>query len=197
MGYVADNLAVYLTLWPDWADGIRVKYAWQTGILTGRTGKEQRSAYRSKAMKSLSFNLNNLSFAESAWLLRNVQRNISSPWGVPFWPEGIALSAQAAAGQKVLQFTSDLTDRDFVAGDSVILLDPDLYTTYEAGVIASIDLVNYRITLVSNLVLTWAAAKWVCPLIPGYIQKEDISYETSEYSGCAITVNPVMTGVTS
>jgi len=194
MAFVADNPAVYLTYWPDWSDQVKVRYRWQTGIQTTIVGKEQRSAYRSQFVRQISFSLTNLSFAESAWLLRNLQRHGSEVWAVPLFSDVVALSVNANQGTSLLSFL-DLTDLNFVEGAQLILLAPDTDTTlYEVATIQTVDLVNQQITLGGNLTHSWTIGQFVCPLILGYVNKEDILYLTSEHSSGTLTVTQVDTG---
>lgn len=197
MAFTQDTPSVYLPYWPNWEDGVTVSYQWRTGVLsTIATGKEQRSCYRSTFIRKMQFELTNLSYAESNWILRNLQRYISKPWGVPLFTDAIALSAPVIIGDTVLPLSTRIASLNFIAGDQLILLDPmNNPRRYEVATIDSIGADS--ITLTSGLLGNWSIGKWICPLILGFVSKEDIIYLTSEYSSIKLTVTQTPTGITT
>lgn len=196
MGFTQDTPSVYLTHWPNWEDGVRVSYLWRTGVLTTiSAGKEQRSCYLSQFLRKMQFELTNLSYGDSNRILRNLQRYVSLPWGVPLFTDAIQLSAPVIATDMVLPLSARVASLNFVAGQKLIILDPEGNpTAYEVATISSIGADS--ITVSTGLTSGWDGDCWVCPLILGFVNKEDILYLTSEYSSLKLAVTELSTGVT-
>lgn len=144
---------------PNWSGDIQARFAWNTSIKRGIKANEGRSQLKTWPHRSLSYSVDlptrieRNAFAELMWY------NFHKIFGVPWWPEGSPLTAQAASGQAVLQL--DTTYRSFSQGQSVVLVSN--YGSYAVGTIYLKD--DTSITLLANLAATWPAGTMVYPLL--------------------------------
>ncbi|BBO92047.1 hypothetical protein DSCOOX_52270 [Desulfosarcina ovata subsp. ovata] len=119
-------------------------------------------------------------------MTRALWRDLHKLWGVPIWPDGTALTAEAASGQAVLSVGQ--TDyRRFYDGGRCILIDPQNPLTYETGIIDSV--ASTSITLDANLSTTWPAGISVYPLIEGRLSaSQSIQLQSYKTAGIDIEV---------
>jgi len=173
----------YLLREPNWDATIEYNRAWRTGILTTAKGTEQRSTLFTWPRRSLQLTIQFYSEAESNRVKRKLYRNLHNIWGIPFWQDGTALSAQAAAGQNVLNVGST-TNRNFEVGAPCIIIGSE--TSYEEGEIATIGAAS--ITLVDQLGSTWPADTMVYPLLQCRIEPtQELGLQTSAVSELSLS----------
>ncbi|GAH00525.1 unnamed protein product, partial [marine sediment metagenome] len=148
------------------------------------TGVEQRAALLTWPRKTLTYQVINLSAAQSAYVKRKLYKNLYKVFGVPIWMDRTELSSQASSGQKILNVTST-EKRNFEVGAPCLIYTNE--STYEYGEIDSFT--SNQITLVGNLTYTWDADTDVYPLLQGRLQQtQDLMNLTSAYSKFTVTV---------
>lgn len=178
--------AAYLTLPPTWSDGVKYRRKWRTGIQQSVTSGEIRSALYTWPRRGLSYRILNLSSIESFFLRRILFMYLSTVFGIPIWTDGTLLTAQAAAGQKVIH-VSDTDNRDFAVGDDVILLHPDDPDTYEVKTIDAGGLAATQITVTVNLSTTWPIGTAIYPVMPARLSADQtVNWLSSRYSELSI-----------
>jgi hypothetical protein len=159
------TINAYLFVFPDWSEPVKIVHIWRTTMLIALDGSEQRAGLFSKKKRRITYLLKSLSYSETAKIKRRLFKYIHLTWGIPVWPDGTELSAQAASGQKVLNVDST-ENRSFSVGGKVVVLGG--HTNYEVGTIASKTATS--ITLEENLTNTWAKDTRVFPLLIGKSQ---------------------------
>lgn len=164
----------YILAKPNWANPVRYSRKWQTNILTGLKGAEQRSALFTWPRRSLSYSILTLDFSEISTLKRVLYKNLHNLLGFPFWQDRTALSSPANAGQKILNIQSTI-NRNFEVGGLCVLISG---VSFEDGVIGSFS--DHQIVLQSNLVHSWPLGTEVYPVMISRVQSsQEINMITS------------------
>jgi len=155
----------YLLIPPNWDNGIKYKRIWNTGIQLSINAMEKRSALFTWSRLFLSFSILTMSASETNYMIRKFYKSLHLVWGIPYWPDRIDLTSQAALGQAVLN-VEDTTNLNFaVDGKCIIIIDEN---TYEAGTILS--MTTNTITLDANLSDTWVSGTMVYPVLKARLQ---------------------------
>ena len=159
----------YLTLEPDWTEGLKYSRVWKTFIQKSLTGKEVRSAIYTWPRKKLEYTVFATNYAEQAYLKRVLFKFVNEVWGIPLWQDETILLSDAPAGSSSL--TADTTFRNFEKGGQCIIYED--YRTYEVAEIS--DISDTSITLSSSLQNSWPAGTRVYPVLKARIkQKQQI-----------------------
>lgn len=176
------TIADYFLIPPDWSNEVSYSRTWKTTIKRVISGYEKRTVLFTWPRRTLSFDLVTLSSAEFALLKRKLFKNMHNIWGIPFWQDETTLSAQATLDQKVLNVV-DTKYRNFEVGAPCIVMTDS--THYEVGQIAS--KTDTSITLVANLVATWASGASVYPIMQGRITSgQDLKMTTNTIAKMSI-----------
>lgn len=179
------NIDSYLTIPPDWGKEVKIKHIWRTGIQRSVTGAEKRSAYYTWKRLAFQYRISLLSYQESVWFFRYLNKYLSLIWGIPVWVDETYLTSQASSGQAVLNV--DTTNyRRFEEGRRVLLLSPIDFTSLEEGEIQS--MTSTQLTLVSNLGSTWPAGTLIYPLIATRLESvQEVSLLTAAYGSFVLS----------
>ena len=148
----------YLTLKPKTQ---LVAHAWRTGIQTTIKGVEKRSMLFTWPRIKLENEFLATTHAATNYLKRNLFRYVDQIWGIPIWADKTTLTSQAASGQKNL-LVGGTTYRHFYAGRNCIIINASNFTSYEVGLIASLN--STTLVMTSNLTATWPAGSLVLPV---------------------------------
>jgi len=158
--------AAVLALRPNWATPVRVSYAWKTSVVRLDCGAERRAILKTCPDRRLSFNLTLLTAADARFFNRFLYQNQHQVIGVPVWPGGTRLTAEAAEDDESLT-VEFVTFSEFYAGDWCLLLSPTgnpaLSAAYELAEVASANMTT--ITLAAPLAATWPAGTEVYPVL--------------------------------
>lgn len=139
--------------------GVEEMLAWLTDILEHDDGTEQRIALRDFPRQSFSFNLQRSSGPERQRVERRLFDRQHLPWGLPVWPEEVALRVAAIPTDTAL-LVDQTYNSDFRVGGSLILFADE--TTFETALITEIH--PTRLILNSGLAGSWAVGSRVMPL---------------------------------
>jgi hypothetical protein len=157
---------------------------WKTGVATGTTGAEQRSALRALPLHTLTYSITATTLPERSRLDARIDQATKSGFGcVPFFGRGICLSADAAAGTNTITLT-DFNAWPWAAGDYIILLSDDL--TFDAWLVNGVG--GTTLTLAGNLVNSWSAQERVWPLLFGKFSSEAAGLLTMDKEKMKISV---------
>jgi len=168
----------YFNIQHDWQKDVVFKKKWKTSILTGSTGKEQRSALYTWPRRSVSGSLHQMSYQESAQIKRKIYKYLHSTWGAPLWQDVAYLTAGANAGQATINVnTADYTN--FIPLSFCILFNED--NDYEIIKISS--LTDTIITAATNLVDTWPAGTQIYPVINARITGQQKHKSSTNQTG--------------
>ena|SRR5579859_5437410 len=176
------------TLFPhqaDWSTRPSWKRKWQTGVGSGTTGLEQRSALRAQPLHSLTYTVTAASLPLRSRLDARVdQATKSGLAAVPFFGRGAVLEVPAAAGTNSLTLSDAVNPWPWQIGDYAVLLGAD-DTIYD--VLAVQNVVGNVLTLAGNLGNTWLS-EWVRPLLFGKFSSEKQTVISPWYTPVKITV---------
>jgi hypothetical protein len=136
---------------PDWSEQITERAEYKSALLESKNGAEQRIALRTMPRPILRFKAATLEARDTAELEALLWQWSGWRWAVPYWPDGVPLSTDVAAGATVIPVAT--VQRAFTVGGSVLLWRD--MRTFEVGVIASFDASS--ITLTDGTVSAWAA----------------------------------------
>lgn len=150
----------YFLIPPDWAKPVLFRKQWRTGLQNSLKDNEKRSALFTWPRRALSYDAMALEYAETAYIRRKIYKNLHNVWGIPYWQDRTALTAEAASGQAVLAVESTQY-RNFEVGALCILSAQK--NSYEVGTIQS--LTADQITLTANLNSTWPVNTDVYPIL--------------------------------
>jgi hypothetical protein len=173
---------VMAELEPDWSNGIEESTEYQTNILRAYSSNEQRISLRKNPRTRLKFNVPSMDRRETGALDSRLWGWQSKQFGVPFWPDQLALGAPLAAGATEIPVST--SGRKYAAGGLVILWrNPQVYE------VALIDAVAPdSLALAAPLGASWAAdgVTRVIPVLRAYLGD---SVSVNRLSGDVSTVD--------
>jgi hypothetical protein len=158
--FVSDNYPVQIIgsrvtpwLWrPDWSAPMIERLDWLTNLLPAYDGTEQRVRLREFPRRTLEF-----AFSATGKMRRLFDSAVydwgARQWAVPFWPDGLPLSAPISIG--ATSVAVDTTTRDYHVGGLLMLLSDsgDAYEVAEISAVAA-----GTVSLARPLGLQWPAA---------------------------------------
>jgi len=150
----------YFLIPPDWANPVLFRKQWRTGLQNSLKNNDKRSALFTWPRRALSYDAVALEYTETAYIKRKIYKNLPNVWGIPYWQDRTALTAEASSGQAVLDVGSTQY-RNFEVGALCILLASK--DSYEVGTILSFT--ADQITLTGNLISTWPVNTDVYPIL--------------------------------
>lgn len=162
------TLDAYMLLEPNWVTPFKIMYRFNTSILRGIYGHEQRGALFSWPRRGLRFDTQFNSAADSIYYTGFMSKHIGDIIGVPVWAEQTRLTVQAAAGTATLNVTN-ASKFNFEVGAWVFIYGGDR-STYEVGRILTVT--DTTITLTANLASTWAISSEVYPMLPMQLEQQ-------------------------
>lgn len=158
----------YLTLEPDWTEGLKYGRVWKTSVQKSPTGKEVRSALYTWPRKRLEFSVFASTFGEQAYLKRVLFASLHEVWGVPFWQDETVLTSGADAGDTTINVEST-AQRNFETDGQCILHRGYRAGEHEAAEIQ--DLGETSVTLKQGLNLPWPAGTRVYPVLKARLEQ--------------------------
>ena len=150
----------YFLIPPDWKTPVSFRKQWRTGLQSSLKDNEKRSALFTWPRRALGYDAVAMEYAESAYIKRKIYKNLHNVWGIPYWQDMTALTAEAASDQAILNVGSTQY-RNFEVGAQCILLASK--DSYEVGTILSFT--ADQIVLTANLTGTWPAGTDVYPIL--------------------------------
>lgn len=158
--YLIQVVGSRVVLWPfkpQWSEPVEETLEWKTGVLTARSGSEQRSALRTRARRRLAYSF--------AILRQETQRFDNLLWGwqnrafaVPFWQYRCRLASPSIVGATVLAVPRAAVS-GFEAGQiAVVFADPDTYESAEVLSVAA-----DSVTLTRPMSFAWPARTSIYP----------------------------------
>jgi len=172
-----------------WASGAPVKWSrrWQSGVGTGITGIEQRSALRAQPRHKLSCDLIATSLQERTRLDARVDAAMKCGLAcLPFFGRAGVLLAAANAADVAITLVS-VSSWPWAAGDYAVLMGDD--TTFD--VVQLTGLAGTTLNL-QPLTLNWAAGKKVWPLLFGKFSCAREQALTDYHGGWPITIEQLV-----
>ena len=164
------------TFSPNWDNGILERLEWMTDLLSSQSGAEQRRCLRLSPRRTF----------EASFYVQGTERqrfDISVfmaggiNWYIPIWHELFVLSAVLPAGSMLLPIPD--TDREFRAGDCVLLRGADAFT-YE---VVKIDTTSdSSLQLIAATEQTWGVGTKVYPLRLGrFTEQPQVTKHTDTF----------------
>ena len=150
----------YFLIPPDWAKPVSFRKQWRTSLQRSIIDGEKRSALFTWPRRTLAYQATAMEYSETAYIMRKIYKNLHNVWGIPYWQDRTALTAEAASGQAVLDVGSTQY-RNFEVGAQCILLASK--DSFEIGTIQSFT--ADQITLTANLTNTWPDVTAVYPIL--------------------------------
>lgn len=154
------------TFSPNWDNGILERLEWMTDLLASQSGAEQRRCMRLSPRRSF----------EASFYLQGAERQRADiaifmaggiDWYIPIWHEIFVLSNALPAGSMLLPIPD--TDREFRAGDYVLLRGADAFT-YE---VVKVDTTSDSgLQLIAATEQTWGVGTKVYPLRVGRLVEQ-------------------------
>lgn len=151
---------------------VRETWQWNTAVLQGASGYEQRIATRNLPTEAIEYTFR-FTEAQRARLEAVLWEWSARIFGVPVWMDARPLAADAAIGDLVLS-VGETANYSFRVGDLVLLLSDD--TTFEVGTIDAIAATT--VTLDRPLVQAWSAGALVLPVREALLR--DVTTVTDE-----------------
>ncbi|MEZ3140800.1 hypothetical protein ACBQ88_17170 [Citrobacter braakii] len=146
---------------PDWTSAVTEILSWKTDVLTSPTGAEQRIARRITPRRTFEFTVE-LSGDERRIFENMLYQAGGSEWDFPIFPDVLTLQHSLSAGAVFIP--AETNGRDFVTGDSVLIMDWNGKT--ETAIINSIYDDGLK---VSALKYAWLSGCAVFPLRPAVL----------------------------
>jgi hypothetical protein len=137
---------------PDWSEGMEESIEYLTDVLKSYSDFEQRRGLRQFPRRALSYRALTLNARNAAGMEALVWGWQAQPYGVPWWPDVTALTADIAPGSFVIP--CDTTDRQFAAGGLLCIWVDEF--TFEALDIESV--AADAVTVVSPTQFAWTAS---------------------------------------
>lgn len=150
---------------PNWRSPITERLEWQSAVLSGAAGAEQRLGLRWSPRRSFEALITPVGPVRTLFDLA-VGRVGVDPWYLPVWHDVTFLAAPLAEDETVLPI--DTTDREFAAGGFVMLWQ-DEFTT-EVLEIASVG--PSSITFVAGPARTWPAGSRIFPAVKARLYQQ-------------------------
>ena len=174
----------------DWSNQFLITYRFETNILRGMYGHEQRSALYAWPRRMVKYDVTFMSEAEAAYFARVVNKYQGQVFGVPIWAEQGNLTAQASASQTYVDLT-DVDKMNFEVGGLFILYsDMD---TYEVREIDS--MTTTRLNFSTGLSSTWASGSTIYPMLHMTVEQNvTTSKITSAYGGASLMFKEAWNG---
>jgi len=174
-----------------WATGQPLKWSrtWQTGVATGISGAEQRSALRAWPRHKLGCTLVAASLQERARLDARVDAALKTGYAcLPFFGKGCALSAAARAGAQSLTLQT-VTPWPWATGDYAILFADD--ETFDVVQVTSVVGTTLAFSL-QPLAFSWSSGSIAWPLLFGKFTADVETGHSQWYAAWAITIEQLL-----
>jgi len=132
---VTGSRIVLFSVAPEWGQGIKETIAFLTDVTVAYSDNEQRRGLRQFARRALKFRALALTARNAAGMESLVWGWQNQPYGVPWWPDSSAMTADTAAGS--FSIPCDTTDRLFAVGGLVAIWADEF--TFEALTITAVN----------------------------------------------------------
>jgi len=165
---------------PDWAEKMQVEYRYDTLTKRGLTGKEKRVSLRSLPVKSLRFTGKARNPAEAIRARLALYKNQDKIFGVPFWPDVVALTADVEAGALSLPVTTTAY-RHF--DGAVVLTNGQGAYEVVTGTVAG----GTTLTLDTGAVYPWPVGTLVLPFFQAWLEPS-LTAKSGTADDLAVTV---------
>jgi len=175
----------FWTLPPQWGSTVAVSHSWKTGIQRGILGNEKRAAYNARYRLKEKFSVMATSYAESAWIKRNLYTHPHELWGVPIWPDITIVSPAAMTG--ATDIYCDTTYRHFKVDGFAILISQADFRVYEAVQVTAVDPAYISITV--PLVADWLGGSVLYPLFAAKLSETEESKITAVVGRMTLTAS--------
>lgn len=152
----------HFLLEPNWNATYRIAYTFETNVIRGLYGFEQRAALFGWPRRTLQFDVMLGNADESAYYNGLLYNDMQLPLGVPVWAQQTALTAEGASGTDYIDCT-DIAYFEFGVGSWVFIYG-GARDSYEVMEIAS--MTSTRLTFTENLTSTWPIGTYVYPMLP-------------------------------
>ena len=141
---------------------LRESWAWNTAILPGASGQEQRVSSRDLPLQTFEYQFR-FTEPEAIRLEATLWEWAARVFAVPIWMDSVPLTAAVSIGDDVLPVTTT-ADRSFAVGELVALVQGD--TAFEVATVNAV--ASTSITLERPLLQTWATGTLVIPMREAY-----------------------------
>lgn len=177
MKYNGKDIPV-ITLPPQWegAGAVRATMAHRTIVAEALDGTEDRRQRRPRPLWHLSYRAVSHTARETGYMRGVLLAAREMPVAVPFWPQAVALTADAAADTLTVQHEAAAGFFQYRPGGYALLLTDALH--WETVRIAEPGATETELT--AGLAANWPARTYFVPLLIGHMPKPDTAHETDE-----------------
>jgi hypothetical protein len=160
---------------PDWDEGIAESIEYLTDVLKAYSDNEQRRGLRQLPRRALRFRASALTALTAAGMESMVWGWQQEPFGVPWWPDATALTADTAAGSFFIPCNT--VDRQFAAGGLCCIWVDEF--TFEALSVDSV--ASNGVTVSSPTQFSWTASPATL-VMPVFLGRMPDSVEVQRFS---------------
>jgi hypothetical protein len=160
----------------DWRSDIKLELRWSTVVNQAITGAEKRSGHWQYPHRAFDYRMVARSGAEATAIRSRLYSSAGRIFGVPYWPDAVALTTSASVGATELRFTNP-GDLHFASDLPAILIHDHAYEYVIPSGIGG-GYINTSTALQND----WPVGATLCPLFQGIVDGNSVtvSAETGE-----------------
>lgn len=159
-----------LSIAANWRSKISVTEDWSTIVREALDLSEERIAKRTRPKFKISFDTNEMTADETAYLRSVIESAGERPFAVPFWNDAVKLSADAVAG-------NPWVDTETIDGELFDVLPYAMlwrdYRTFSTHRIFSAS--ASQVVLADPLTASFIAGEWIVPMTVGKLALPDMA----------------------